>query len=48
MLKYFIDSMKLYSFEEGQEIFKQGYPGSKFYIIGMGEVDVRIDQKSTC
>ena len=32
-LKYFVESMKLFYYEAGTDVFRQGDPGSKFYII---------------
>ena len=38
MLKYLVESMKLVTYEEGSDVFKQGHPGSKFYIIADGNL----------
>ena len=43
MLKYFAESMKLFSYEAGSDVFNQGYPGAKFYIIAEGQLAVIID-----
>ena len=43
MLKYLVLSMKLFSYEAGSDVFKQGYPASKFYIISVGALAVIIN-----
>ena len=43
MLKYFVERMKLFSYEAGTDVFRQGYPGSKFYIVSEGTLAVRIN-----
>ena len=45
MLKYFVESMKLLMYEEGSDVFQQGYPGSKFYIIAEGDLEVIINSR---
>ena len=45
MLKYLVESMKLLTYEEGSNVFKQGQPGSKFYIIAEGELEVIINSQ---
>ena len=39
--------MKLLTYEEGSDVFKQGRPGSKFYIIAEGNLDVIINSHKT-
>ena len=42
-LKYFVESMKLFYYEAGTDVFRQGDPGSKFYIISKGDLAVIIN-----
>lgn len=36
--------VRLYSYEKGETVFKQGSPGDAFYIIHSGSVEVRLKQ----
>ena len=47
MLKYFVESMKLNYYDAGSDVFRQGYPGSKFYVVSEGDLAVIVNGENT-
>ena len=39
--------MKLYSYHAGSDVFRQGYPGSKFYVASEGDLAVIVNGENT-